>query len=387
MPVLLWLVLSFGLTALATSAPTKTTAAIREVTPVIPSGYKVRQAADFGAACNGTKDDTIALQNALNALNDRQALQLPAGTCLTSKELRLNRKSNVAVVGAGKDRTILQAMDPLHSSFIVNLGSNVLLSGFQLYSPNSAGMKRTSDPASKGFLIRNSSGVVLNGIRARQVAGAGVFLYGVRDSQVLNSEVVKSLADAFHVTGGSLNIVVQGNLAERAGDDGFASIGYGGEINRNIQFLDNIARDGRGGSGVSFEGTNGGKAYRNQVYRSGVAGIRISSQANWKTGPSDNLDLRDNYLEGCVTRARTGHGSIMIFSNFKNIGPNVTLLHTTIKDPASGPAIKAFGGRRVGATVKARVEDTVMSGVNRRSDIGANADISGGGSGLRLPWR
>jgi hypothetical protein len=300
----------------------------------------------------------------------------------------LSRKSNVAVVGAGKERTILQAMDPLHSSFIVDLGSNVRLGGFQVYSPNTVGMKRTSDAASKGFLVRNSSGVILDGIKSRQVAGAGVLLYDVRDSQILNSEVVKSLADAFHVTGGSQNIIVQGNLAEGAGDDGFASIGYGDAINHNIQFLDNVVRDGRWGSGVSFEGTNGGKAYRNRVYRSGVAGIRISSQRNWKTGPSDNLDLQDNYLEGCVTRSRTQHGSIMIFSNFKNIGPNVTILRTTIKDPASGPGVRAFGGPNVGATVVARVADTVMSGVNNRFNIGANADISGAtGQPLRRPRR
>lgn len=304
MPLLIWLVLSFGLTALAEPRPAAATPK-HAAAPAIPPDYTVRRATDFGVACDGAKDDTIALQNALNALNDRQALQLPAGTCLTSNQLRISGKSNVTVMGAGKDRTILQATNPLHSSFIVNLGSNVRLSGFQVFSPNTGGMRRTSDPNSKGFLVKNSSGVVLNGIKVRQVLGAGVFFSGVRDSEILNSEVFKSLADAFHVTGGSENITVQGNLAEGAGDDGFASIGYVDAINRNIQFLDNVVRDGWWGSGIAFEGTDGGKAYRNKVYRSGVAGIRISSQRNWKTGPSDNLDLEDNYLEGCVTRART----------------------------------------------------------------------------------
>jgi hypothetical protein len=378
MPMLIWLLLSFGLIAL--EAPVAgASASSRATAPAIPAGYTVRQARDFGVACNGAKDDTIALQNALNGLNDRQALQLPAGTCLTSKQLVLSGKSNVAVIGAGKDSTILQATDPLHSSFIVNFGSNVRLGGFQVYSPNTGGMKRTSDPNSKGFLVKNSSGVVLDGIKAREVLGAGVLFNGVRDSKILNSEVVKSLADAFHITGGSENVVAQGNLAEGAGDDGFASIGYIDGINRNIQFLDNVVRDGWWGSGVSFEGTNGGKAYRNKVYRSGVAGIRISSQRNWKTGPSDNLDLEDNYLEGCVTRAKTGHGSVMIYSNFMNIGPNITLARTTIKNPASGPAFRAFGGPKVGATVSAKVEGTTLSGVSNPFNIGANADISNAG--------
>jgi hypothetical protein len=382
MPVILWLALSFGLTALAPSPPAAAIAVSSGAAPTIPSGYSVRQARDFGVACNGAKDDTISLQNALDALNANQALQLPAGTCLTSKPLRLTGKSNVAVVGAGKDRTILQATDPLRSSFIVNLGSNVRLSGFQVYSPKTAGMKRTNDPSSKGFLVKNSSGAVLDGVKARQVLGAGVFFNGVRDSKIVNSEVVKSLADAFHITGGSQNIIVQRNLAEGAGDDGFASIGYLDAINRNIQFLDNVVRDGWWGSGVAFGGTNGGKAYRNRVFRAGISCIRISSERNWKVGSSDNLDLQDNYLEGCVTRAKTQHGSVMIFSNFKNIGPNIRLLRTTIKNPASGPAVRAFASPRSGATVAASVDDSVLSGVSKDFNIGANARISRSGKEL-----
>lgn len=382
MPVLLWLVLSFGLTALApppTAAalapPTAALAVSREVGPTIPPGYTVRQAHDFGVACDGARDDTIALQNALNALNNRQALQLPAGTCLTSKQLRLSRKGNVAVVGAGKERTIVQATNPLHSSFIVANGLNVHLSGFQVYSPNTGGMKRTADAGSKGFFIKKSSGVVLDGVKVRQVLGAGILLENVRDSKILNSEVLKSLADAFHVTGGSQNVVVQGNLAVGAGDDAFASIGYGDEINRNIQFFDNEARDGRWGGGVAFEGTNGGKAYRNRIYRSGVAGLRVASQSNWKTGPSDNIDFQDNYLEGCVTRRGTDQGSVIIYSNFKNVGPTVTFLRTTIKNPATRLGVKAFGGPRVGATVTAKVDGSIMSGVTKDFNIGPNATI------------
>lgn len=352
------------------------TAIYRAAAAAVLPGYLVRQASAFGARCDGAKDDTLALQNALNALSYRQALQLPAGTCLISHQLRLAGKSNVAVVGAGKERTILQATDPLHSSFIVRLSSNVRIEGFQVYSPNTTGMKRTSDANSKGFMIGKSVGVVLDGVGVRQVAGAGIFLTETRDSKVLNSEVVKSLADAFHITGGSENIVVKGNLAEGAGDDGFASIGYGEDINRNIQFFDNVARDGSWGGGVSFEGTNGGKAYRNRIYRSGVAAIRIASQKLWDTGPSDNLDLQDNYLEGCVTRKITGHGSVLIYTDFKDVGPHITLLRTVIKDPASGPGVKAFGKRNGKATVSASVNDSVMSGVFRAFLIEPGATIS-----------
>ena len=72
----------------------------------------------------------------------------------------------------------------------------------------------------------------------------------------------------------------------------------------------------------------------------------------------------------------------MIFTNFKDIGPNVALLRTTIKNPASGPAVRAFGGPKVNANVTVRVEGTTMSGVHREFNIGSNAAVSSGGNRL-----
>jgi hypothetical protein len=280
--------------------------------------------------CDGVKDDTVALQNAFNGLKSYQALQLPAGTCITSKQLMLSIKSNVFVAGAGKDSTILQAKDPLHSSVIVYASSNVVLSGFQVYSPNTTGMKRTSDPNSKGFFVSKSSGVILDGVKARTPAGAGVLLYHVQDSKVLNSEVMGSLADAFHVTGGSQNVLMQFNSTQGAGDDCFASIGYADGSNQNIQFMDNVCADNNG-SAVSFEGTVGGLAYRNRGTRTAAAGIRVASQSNWKTGAVSNIDFQDNVL----TSVKTGyvdHGAIMVFTSYGSI-QNLKFTNTVIQQP------------------------------------------------------
>ncbi len=278
--------------------------------------------------CDGVKDDTTALQNALNALKSYQALQLPAGTCLTSKQLTFYYKSNVAVVGEGKDSTILQAKDPLHSSFIVYNGANVLISGFQIYAPTST--TRTSDPNSKGFFVSKSSGVILDGVKARMVSGAGLLLYHVSNAKVLNSEVVSSRADAFHVTGGSQNVLMQFNSAQGAGDDCFASIGYADGSNQNVQFMDNVCA-GNHGSAVSFEGTIGGAAYRNRGTQTAAAGIRIASQNNWKTGGVSNIDLRDNVLMNVKT-GYVDHGAVMIFTNYASI-QNIKFANTTIQEP------------------------------------------------------
>ena len=299
----------------------------------------MRAARDFGIMCDGVKDDTVALQNALNALRSYQALELPPGRCKISRQLMIYRKSNVAVMGAGKDSTILLAVDPLHSSFIVYGSSNALIQGFQVYSPNTGDTQRTSDVNSKGFFVALSSYVTLDGVKANHVAGAGVLLNVVQNSSVINSEVLESHADAFHVTGGSSNFLFQNNVAVRAGDDCFASIGYGAAINRNIRIFDNKCYDnlgrygrGPGGSAVAFEGTDGGQAYRNYGEKTGVAGLRVASQKNWNTNAVSNIDFRDNVLVNVRTNTKIDMTAVMVYTTFNSIR-NITFTNTIIRDP------------------------------------------------------
>jgi hypothetical protein len=327
-----------------------------------PAGYTVRAARDFGIMCDGVKDDTVALQNALNSLRDYQALQLPAGSCKISKQLMIYRKSNVAVVGAGKDSTILRAVDPLHSSFIVYGSTNALIKGFQVYSPNTGDRQRTSDPNSKGFFVAKSSYVTLDGVKARNVAGAGVLYNQTTNSSIVNSEVEGSHADAFHVTGSSQNVLMQFNKANRAGDDCFASIGYAGSgQNRNIRIYDNECYDnlgryghGPGGSAVGIEGTVGAQVYRNKGVLTGVAGLRVASQTNWNSAASSDIDFRDNVLIKARQNQRIGHPAVLVFTTKDSIS-NVSFSNTTVADPltwAGAQVLNYVPGRAaIGVTI------------------------------------
>ncbi len=324
---------AISLSASSTPTPTPTSSAV-------PEGYTVRAARDFGILCDGVKDDTVALQNAFNALRSYQALQLPAGTCKISKQVMLSTKSYVAVVGAGKDATILRAVDPLHSSLIVYKGNYVTVAGLQVYSPNTGATQRTSDPNSKGFFVLRSSYVTLDGVKANNVAGAGVLLTHTSNSSILNSEVYASHADAFHVTGASQNVLMQFNKATRAGDDCFASIGYvNAGVNRNIRIFDNQCYDnlgryghGPGGSAVGIEGTSGAQVYRNKGVLTGVAGLRVASQSNWNTVGVSDVDFRDNVLVNPRQNQNIGHPAVLVFTNNGNI-ENVRFSNTNVTDP------------------------------------------------------
>ena len=328
---------SSAIAAPVAPAPAAATAASGNTAMEVPSGYSIVQASSFGVKCDGSSNDTGALQAALNGLKSNQALQLPSGTCIYSNKLTLYAKNNVMIMGAGKDATVLQATDPLHSSLVISQSDTVALSAFQIYSPNST--SRTTDADSRGVYVEKSNKVVIDGVKVRKVAGAGILYYSSTNAQVTNSVVDSSRADAFHFTG-TQNVLAQYNVALNAGDDCFASIGYGTDINRNVQFLDNTCSDNLA-SGVSFEGTTGGQAYRNKLTRTGVAAIRVASIIEWRTGAVDQIDMRDNVLDDVKTRTDIGHAAIMVFSTMSNV-TNVSIANTTITNPRTSTAAQVM---------------------------------------------
>ena len=319
------------LIVLAVSSPQPIPAAL------VSPAYAVKPARIFGVKCDGVTDDTAALQKALDRIDPNQALQLPAGACVTSRTLSLRGKRDVMIFGAGADSSIIRATDPLHSAFVVSNSSGVSLKGFQIYSPNSA--VRSTDAAARGFYVETSSHVSLDGVKVRHTAGAGILFYVVTDSKIINSDVVDNLSDAFHVTGGSRDILVQSNRARGSGDDCFASIGYGARLNQGIRFLDNSC-SGNAASGVSFEGTIGGQAYRNQLVRTGVSGIRIASQKSYNTGPVRHIDLKENVLTQVKTRGDVDHAAIMIFTSLADVD-DIRLTNTTVIDPHTSTCMRA----------------------------------------------
>jgi hypothetical protein len=368
-----------GTTSPTTTTTTTTPTTSTTTTVTVPAGYTVKPAS--GLACDGVTDDTAAFRSNLNGLASYQALRLPAGTCVTSDNVVVLAKTNVMVFGAGKDATIIKALTPDRSAFIVTQSNGVIVQGLQVTSPNAT--TRLQNGNAFGFYMFDSSNVTVDGVKVQKVAGAGIYFSTINGGTIQNSEVVGSLADGFHVTGGSKNVTMQFNVANKVGDDAFASIGYANSgQNYNISILDNVSSDGAWAGGIGIEGTIGAKVYRNKIYRSGIAGIRIDSQqpTGYNTAASDQIDLQDNYLEGCVTRTTTGHASIMLYTNNYYVH-GVTGARNTIVNPASGAGLRAYG---ITATqdIVASFSDTQMSGLSTPFSVGAYAQVTKSGCTL-----
>jgi hypothetical protein len=341
------------------------------------SSYTVRAATDFGVACDGTTDDTAELQSALNALQPYQMLKIPGKTCVTSKHLSLSTKSHVGVVGAGMDATILKATDPADSAFVVQGGDTILVSNFQVHSPNTT--VRGTTPITDCFAaIQAAKNLTFDSLKAVNCSGAGFLLVHANNVVIQNSVDDHSRADAFHVGYGSSNVIVRNNNAIHPGDDMFASIGYSA-INKNVTFVDNEGTGGAWGGGVAFEATDGGYAARNHISTTGVSCFRAAAWGAWVSQPTTNIVIEDNYGENCVTLTNTGHASIMVFTNIADV-TNITVRNNTIVDPASGAGLRAFASN--GAVVQAAADGNAFFGLNKCFAIGSGATVSRSGNTL-----
>jgi|GEM_PF-937768 len=319
----------------AAPSPTPTPVPPSSAVNLVPSSYRVIQATSYGVKCDGVSDDSAALQNALYALSDSVALQLPAGKCLYSSGLRVQSKTNVAVFGAGKDQTILVATDPLKSAVVVYGSTNVVLQDFQVYAPSTTFRSSTAD--TDGVYVEHSSFVSVERVKVVNVSGAGILFFVASDSTVADCEIAHSWSDSYHITGGSKNITVQNSITNNGGDDCYASIGYGTNWNYNIQFLNNYCGS-NAASGVDFGGTIGGKAYGNTVEKTAVAGIRVNSDGGWGVGRATNIDIQNNTLINVRTNTSVTHSAFMIYTG-TDIVDSVNFSNNTIIDPLTSQAI------------------------------------------------
>jgi len=302
------------------------------------SGRRIFKVTSYGARCDGRSDDAAAIQRAFNALPDGAALEFPRGTCNYSKQVILYNKTNVVVYGFGPNISIIRATTQTSSAFTINKGERVKVRDMALVGANTD--DRIGYSSARGIYFAESSDVHIENTRVENVAGSGITFWRVQDGIVRNNFVKKSWADGFHITGASSNFVVSNNRAEDTGDDGFASIGYGSAINRNMEFTDNVAIRPMA-SGVSSEGTIGHRILRNRIVDSDSAGIRVASVASYSTGRVDQTRVENNVLIG-VRRGSIGHAAIMVFAAAQNIS-NVSFNNNRIENARTSRAFQIYG--------------------------------------------
>lgn len=193
-----------------------------------------------------------------------------------------------------------------------------------------------------GIYSENTANMTIQRTRVENVAAGGIAYYNVNGGNIKKNEVISTMADGIHVTGGlTQDILIESNYAENTGDDSFASIGYGTDIVRRTTFRYNMS-EGSKASGISIEGTDTATLTGNHVRNSGVAGIRIASMPAYPTGIVNNVTATANTVELARTNCSVDHPGVLIYSGYANL-TNINFSNNSIKNPRAYTGIRIIG--------------------------------------------
>ncbi|MDQ3563047.1 MAG: right-handed parallel beta-helix repeat-containing protein [Pseudomonadota bacterium] len=304
----------------------------------------------FGAKGDGVKDDTQAIQNAMNSMTNGGTLEFPAGTYKYSKALKLT-KPNVKLWGYG---ATLKPTN-VNSHAIQLIANNTHIYGFRKESPWSwkRGGCQPHGVNCYSIVALNSSNhqIIDNKVRY----ATGIFALSSTNVLIGRNTVYRTYADAIHVTGRSSDVKISQNTVRENGDDMIAVVSYGQlssyRVN-NVLIEDNDVAGNYWGRGIAVVG---GKdiTIRNNLaqYTAHGPGILLYSETNKKGRthpPVSNVLVENNTIRHVQTtapvynpkgiRVKLGWGGIHIAGyhlsrNFvENVMVRNNVVHTTYRD-------------------------------------------------------
>jgi len=253
----------------------------------VPDAY-VRPAAD-------ASDQADPLQHALDALQPGQRLIFAPGRYVVSRSLVV-RKPNVVLSGYG---ATLIATAPGDQTIEMR-GTDTTLVGFRL---TGAGTTRLTTPESTKIEVTGRGVQVLDNV-IDGGAGAGIFVFGGADVAIVGNEVLSTLADGIHMTHGSHNVLVQGNVVRGTGDDMIAVVSYQAEgvLTRNVLITGNSLEGNPWGRGITVVGGANVTISNNIVRNVQVsAGILVAQEDSNRTAGSSDIRVENNVIADIQT--------------------------------------------------------------------------------------
>jgi predicted lipoprotein with Yx(FWY)xxD motif len=276
-----------------TASPTKS--------PSPTPGSKTLQVKDFGAAGNGVKDDTAAIQAAVNKAGDMGGARVffPKGVYLTKDEIVI-RKDNITLEGVGWEAELRITEHPKRVITIEN-AKNSIVRNLQI-SLGVSGVQR-NDMDEGIYVTGNSSNFMIEKILGN---GKGVMTRGnVNHGVIRDNSFKNTLADGIHITNGSKNIEIINNTLENTGDDAIAVVSYAannGKLAENIRIIGNRVKNSKS-RGIVHIGGKEVDILSNVMDGTSSSGILIGQDHNYNTLASYNTHISDNTVIGAGTYA------------------------------------------------------------------------------------
>jgi hypothetical protein len=323
--------------------PSTNPAPIITQAPIVPvDPATVATPEKYGAKCDGTTDDTAALQIALNATTTGKTLQIGAGKSCRHTNVLHVKNAGARIIGPGS----LVATNPQQSSFMVE-ANNVTLDG-NLVLKMTANTPRLEAEEHHKLTIRNASGVTVKNITIDGSAAAGIFISATTNYLIQDVTVQNTLADAIHNTNKSSDGNIVRPIIKNPGDDGIAVVSY----HKDNGYTHDITIDSpkvygqTHGRGISVVGGQN-ITYKNvYVERSSAAAIYIAAEGNeYDTYGASNIKVLGATLVDSNQDPTVNHGAVHISAyNPGNPLTDITIQDVTIQNTraSSGTNVAAI---------------------------------------------
>ncbi len=280
--------------------------------PIAP-GTLAYHVTEFGAKCDGTTEDHVAVQAAIDAAaSNGGVVQFPAGTCLIGATLTL--PARVALKGVSRDATVIKAKNGLNAD-LIKTANHAALVGQNKYL--------TSDGVPYGFGIE---ALRLDGNAANQTSGNGLVVYGKRytlkDVMIANIKGIGWMSEGHYNVGTAAHPEQPESLyanvdVQTCGSHGIQYRGPADAVWLAVFSHDNA------GWGVRFEGD--GAAYQPasdarflHVYANTAGGVFVSANTRMRFG---HLATESNFGQGLVDQSfGTTYDCIEAYTNCRTAG-------------------------------------------------------------------
>lgn len=301
------------------------------------SSATVRTPEQFGAAGNGTTDDTAAVNAALRAGVAGDIVRFaPGKKYLCSGVIGGGTTPVTAGITIDGYGATLIASDPNNSSLWIQ-ADNVTVRGLRLTTINLGA--RQSGWEKYRFLAKDCANFRAHDITVEGASAAGVFMHNVNGFLLDHMTVRDALADGVHISAGSRNGLVVDPIVDNVGDDGVAIVSYTSDVNtvENIYVYSPRVWGQTNGRGISIVGGNNIWYYDVYVRRSYGAGIYIGNETgtDFNTKTVTNSGVIGGLVEEANYYSGLDHGGIFLL-NQQTSAPvsDVLIRDITVKNMA-----------------------------------------------------
>lgn len=335
-----------------------------ETVPAAKSTAVQRRVTDFGAVRDDGRDDTAAIQRAMDATNSGETLVFPVGRYHISKALHV-RKPGITL--RGESGAILHATNPDSMAILIEQDRTTVQgltftaitdrrrsaaqhSRIAVAAGNPDGSWRwVYDTVIRDNKILPSGDPGTPG--ANSASTAGILMLRADRFLIANNTISRTLSDGIHITNGSRNGRILKNIVRETGDDMIAVVSYASNgnpaahtasdlladwstrldqrVNKNLLIAGNTVGGQYWGRGITVVGGRKVTIMRNTIDNVPIgAAILLAREANYETFGTRNVLVDGNTIRNVQNMAptydalgryspsqRTGHGAVEIHAS------------------------------------------------------------------------